>query len=413
MLATNLRCLECARALPLEYVYSCPECGGALDVVYSYADLSSERALSIFLANPSPGIARYSELLPIRTPSRAISLGEGGTELVPARQVGNWTTAIDLYVKNESTNPTASFKDRPLSVAATCAREAGLDTLVVASSGNAAAAAAAFAARGGMRCIVLVPETTPSAKIAQTLAYGAQAVRVRGTYSECLQLARTAAQGRRWANVTTTYVNPYTIEGDKTVAYELLAQFGGSPPEYVIVPIGAGPLLAGIQKGFLEMKVLGLCKTVPAMVGVQAQGCAPIASAFERGAEEASEWGESVETIASAIADPLRGYARDGAYTLRAIRSSGGVALAVSDGEIAQAGQDLAMGEGLFLEPAAVAPLAAARRLAAQGWFREGSKVVLVATGHGLKDPSHAAGETVPTPVIDARFTELERLFPG
>jgi threonine synthase len=410
MYATNLRCLDCGYQIPMEYAYKCPKCEGALDVVYDYGRiLEVEDCVSLF-ANVGPGLSRYAPLLPLTTPDAMITLGEGGTQLLPMENIHEPINMLRIYLKNESTNSTGSFKDRPLSISTSKAKEAGIKTIVIASSGNAGAAAAAYAARGGLHCMVLIPAKTPNAKIAQTIAYGAQVVRVNGTFSDCYQLALHISQTHDCANVTTTYLNPYNLEGDKTVAFEIFAQLGSHAPDCIIVPIGAGPLLAGIHKGFMELKILGICNKIPALVGVQAEGCAPIVKAFEAGQKNAEVWGDA-RTVASAIADPLHGYERDASYTLTRIRESKGKAVAVSDEEILEACSELARCEGLFLEPTAATTLAAARRLTSEGWLHKDNIVVLVLTGHGLKDTGHSINQMVESLIIEPDLKQLEKII--
>ena len=408
MFATNLCCLDCGELFPIMNTYKCVKCEGALEVVYDYGLIMAEIDYMALLKNVGLGLARYFPLLPLEAPKQMISLGEGGTQLLMATNTNLLENLPKLYLKNESTNPTGSFKDRPLSIAASKAKELGIETLIIASSGNAGAAAAAYAAKGGLHCVVLVPAKTPSAKISQTLAYGAEVIRVNGSYSDCFQLAMITSQERSFANVSTTYLNPYNLEGDKTIAYEIFFQLGSLVPDILVVPIGAGPLLAGLYKGFQELRRLGLCDKTPSMVGVQAEGCAPIVRAFDMGLKIAEPWGE-VKTLASAIADPLHGYERDSTYTLNPIRKSKGKAIAVSDEEILSACSELARCEGLFLEPTAATTFAAVRRLTQEGWLHSDDIVVLVVTGHGLKDPMHSSHEQVETPVIEPNLQQLEK----
>ena len=408
--AINLRCLDCGEVLPLAYTYKCPKCEGALDVIYDYERLLEVKDCLSFLAKVGPGLTRYFPFLPLEAPEAMITLGEGGTQLLPVENIHLRANLPRLYLKNESTNPTGSFKDRPLSISVSRAKESGLETIVIASSGNAGAAAAAYAARGGLRCVVLIPAKTPAAKIAQTTAYGAKVVRVNGSFSDCFQLAKHASQTQGCANVTTTYLNPFNLEGDKTLAFEVFTQLGLLVPDCLIIPIGAGPLLAGIHKGFRELRDLGLCNKIPRLVGVQAEGCAPIVKAFAAGRKQAEAWGDA-KTVASAIADPLHGYERDATYTLKCIRDSKGRAVAVSDEETLEACSELARYEGLFLEPTAATTLAAVRKLTREGWLHEENTVILVLTGHGLKDPLNSSRQTGETPVIEPSLQQLESIL--
>ena len=342
---------------------------------------------------------RYRRHLPVSANAEPATLGEGGTALLGVPRLDPSGT---LLLKNETTNPTASFKDRPVAVAATVARELGLSGLICASTGNTGVAVAAYAARTGLPAACVVPETTPAAKLLHIEAVGARIVRVNGDYSDAHALARSAAENYRWANLTSTYVNPYTLEGDKTVAYEILEQLGGRFPDWILVPVGAGPLLTAIYKGFQELGAMG--EATPRMVAVQVAGCAPIVRAFDAKAVEVSEWEHPVETAASSIADPLRGYPDDGTRTLSAVHQSGGTAVAISEEEMFGAMVDLANTEGLFVEPGAAVGVAAYRELANRRIIGGGEKAVAVLTGHGLKDPralSSASGEKTEAPVVE------------
>jgi threonine synthase len=385
----NLACYRCSWRGEISNLYACPACGSSLLVAYpgTYEPPNG---------SAGEGIWRYRRFLPIPADAEPVTLGEGDTPLLQARRLD---PSGGLLLKNETVNPTGSFKDRPVAVAATVAQELGLSGLLCASTGNTGVAVAAYAARAGLPAACVVPETTPAAKMIQIEAVGARIVRVRGNYSNAYALARTAAENHGWANLTSTYVNPYMLEGDKTVAYELFEQLGERVPDWVLVPVGAGPLLAAIHKGFEELGVSG-----PRMVAVQAAGCAPIVHAFESGAKEVREWEHSVETAASSIADPLRGYPEDGTRTLSVVRGSGGKAVAVSEEEIRQATIDLARSEGLLVEPGTAVALASHRKLAVEEVIKEGETAVIVLTGHGLKDPAamrSAAGASDEATVVE------------
>ena len=382
----SLACHRCTWRGEISNLYACPACGSSLSVTYPGTYELSD-------GTDNEGIWRYRSFLPVA--SEPVSLGEGDTPLLEAPRLD----PSGGLLKNETVNPTGSFKDRPVAVAATVARQLGLSGLLCASTGNTGVAVAAYAARAGLAAVCVVPESTPAAKMLQIEAVGARIVRVKGNYSDAYELARAAAENFGWANLTSTYVNPYMLEGDKTVAFELFEQLEERVPDWVLVPVGAGPLLAAIHKGFEELGVSG-----PRMVAVQAAGCAPVVRAFEAGAKEVREWEHSVETAASSIADPLRGYPEDGTRTLSVVRESGGEAVAVSEEETRKATIDLARSEGLLVEPGAAVAVAAHRKLADQGSIREGETAVIVLTGHGLKDPAamHAAiGTTDEAPVVE------------
>lgn len=390
-----LACHRCDWSGGLSNLYACPACGASLLVTYAGPPGSPGGAEG----EDGTGMWRHRGSLPVSSSAEKVTLGEGGTPLLRA---GRLQTAGRLLLKNETANPTASFKDRPVAVAATVARELNLTGLVCASTGNTGVAVAAYAARSGLPAVCVVPEATPPTKLRQIEAVGARIVRVGGDYSDAYALALAAAEDYGWANLTSTYVNPYMLEGDKTVAYEIFEQLGEQAPDWVFVPVGAGPLLAAIHKGFGELGASG--EDGPRMVAVQAAGCAPIARAFEAGREEVDPWDRPVETAASSIADALRGYPEDGTRTLSVVRRSGGRAVAVSEEETRAAMGDLAGSEGLLVEPGAAVAVAAYKRLAGENVIEGGQTAVIVLTGHGLKDPEALAAASArkdPAPVVE------------
>lgn len=317
-----------------------------------------------------------------------VTLGEGGTPLVELAV----DPGVRVLAKLELANPTLSFKDRPVAVAATVAGELGAAGLLCASTGNTAVAVASYAARAGLPSVCLVPEGTPPAKLALAVAAGAAVLPVRGSYSDAHALGRALAAESGWANLTSTYLNPFMLEGDKTLAFELVEQLGGTAPDAVVVPVGAGPLLGGVAQGLAETGVRAH------LHAVQAAGCAPIARAFAEDAPVAP-WPEPAATAAGSIADPLDGYADDGQRTLDAVRASGGAAVAAGDDELRAAARDLAR-MGLSVELGAAAALAGLRVLRRDGRVPDGATVVLVLTGHGAKD--HAGGDgAAALPAVD------------
>ncbi|MGE0724651.1 MAG: threonine synthase [Alphaproteobacteria bacterium] len=369
----ELACVDCGAAHPPDMRYSCAACGGILEV-------RSPQGLAG--ASPARGIWRHGAALPIGDPAAIVSLGEGDTPLLRADRLA---AAIDgfegtLWIKDETVNPTGSFKDRAVSVAVSRARELGLPGIVCASSGNAGASAAAYAARAGMPCVVVVPERTPDEKIVQIAGYGATLLRVAGHYSVSYRAGLDLAERRGFANTTTTYLNPYGVDGLRTAGFELADAFAGGAPDWVVVPTGAGPLVKGVVHGFRER-----AGRSPAIVAVQAEGCAPIARAFDAGARTVDAWGPPT-TFASGISDPLIGYERDGTHTLDLVRATGGIALAVSDDRIREAMRLLARREGILAEPTGASSIAAVIHLAAAGRLAPGARVVAMVTGHGFKD---------------------------
>ena len=388
MLAKGARCIECGARYPLGILYKCDRCGNILDIEYDYKEAANIVATRGLADKRETGIWQYRTFLPVADTVDAVTLGEGGTALFRCKRLSSRLGFDALYVKDETREPTGSFKDRPISVAITKALEFGVDTVVTSSSGNAGASVSAYAARAGLRCVVFVPSATPPGKLAQIAMYGAKVVPVEGSCSDTYRLAQITAKSNDWLNVTTTFLSPYSTEGDKTVGYEIAEQLDWQLVDWVIVPIGAGPLLVGIFKGFQELHKLGLISSLPRMVGVQAEGCSPIARAFEEGRNRVGAWIDKPETVATGIADPLVGYEDDGTYTLQIIRRSGGVAVTVSDDEILQAAVYLGGTEGLFAEPTGAASIAGARKLLDCGRIRRSDTVVCIVTGNGLKDTS-------------------------
>ena len=358
----------------------CRRCGFPLEVDFDYEDVHPE---GLFEGGVTD-LWKYQTLFPLASHRHRsdLSLGEGGTPLVPATKAGREIGLDEVWFKCEHLNPSGSFKDRSAAIGAAWAREKGCPGVICASSGNAAGAAATYAARAGLPAYLVVSDSTPASKLSAAHSHGAITFRVAGDFSSAFAAAREAAAEAGLANLTTTYVNCYACEGNKSVAYELYEQME-RVPDWVVVPVGSGPLLYGVWKGFEELRWFGLVDRTPRLMAVQPEGCAPIVRAFETGTEVAS-WSR-VETIVSGLDDPLQGYERDGTLTLKTVLRSGGIALAVSDEDTLGAGRLLARNEGIFVEPAAatsVAGTSAARRL---GHIREHQTTVCLLTGHGFK----------------------------
>lgn len=353
--------------------YDCPRCGGA--VVVEADPLT---------ALPAPdagatGIWRRASLFPPVT--ARVSLGEGETPLL------DWPGSDGrVLLKLEGANPTLSFKDRAMALAASFAVDGGYEGMVVASTGNAAASASAYAARAGLRCRVIVgSESNAAAKLRACRAYGAEVTEVAGDYSAAYAAA-LAAEGDGWLNVSTTFRNPVPAEAYRGVAFELTEQLGGIP-EAVCIPIGAGPLLRGIERGFSDVTATQ-GGVAPRLIGVQARAVSPIVAAWEASPDSPSAWEAALtshrtdwqQTAATAIADPLRGYERQGMLTLAAIRSTRGGAVALDESEIAEATTRLRTA-GIWVEPSSAIALVAAERTARTA----DGPVVAILTGHGIK----------------------------
>ncbi len=324
---------------------------------------------------------RYRELLPVPMDARPVTLGEGGTPLIelerlPERAGLEW---VRVFLKFEGANPTGSFKDRGMTVAVTLARLAGARRVVVASTGNTAASAAAYAARAGMECLVVLPRgKVARGKLAQALLHGARVLEVDGYFDDALELVMTRLVAEGYYPLNS--FNPWRLEGQKTLAYEVVDQLGEAP-DYVVVPVGNAGNIAAIWKGFRELHEAGLVDKLPRMVGVQAEGAAPLAEAWRRKIRGIVPV-DSPKTVASAI---RIGRPVNWPKALRAVEESRGFFVTVSDEEILAAQQALARLEGVGVEPASAAAVAALPKLA--GLVEEGATVVVVATGHALKDP--------------------------
>lgn len=372
---SHLRCHGCGKIPKESFVYACPSCSGILETVFSYDKAFVDRLQS--------GRFDETDIFPFSS-ERYVNIGQGKTPLVLADKMSS-ELGLSLYLKCEHQNPTGSFKDRPVSCGVSKALELGFRRVVVASSGNGASAVSAFAAKAGLESLIFVPESTPDEKVKQAILYGGKVVKVQGPYSNCYAEALKISQKEKILNLTTTFVNPFTLDGDKAVAYELYLAIG--IPEAVYVPISAGPLLVGILKGYEELNELGLVDRLPKMVGVQADGCSPVAGAFA--AEKKVEAERHPVTVAGGICDGLVGYEQDGDYAIEAIRRSGGACLAIPDDETLRYQQRLARMEGIFVEPSSATAIAAIYKTASQLTGDQG-KVVAMLTGHGLKDMKNA-----------------------
>lgn len=403
MYAKFLKCTSCDKEYPLEPLYECSVCEGILKVVYNYDDSIVNELIE------SKSVKHYSDLLPINHGS-AISIGEGNTPLIRAKRLGFRLGIKELFLKCEYCNPTGSFKDRPVSIGISKAVEFGFSKVVVASSGNGASAVAALAAKAGLKALIFVPESTPTEKVKQAAFYGAKVFKVNGPYSNSYQLAKQVSfQTREVFNLTTTFINPYTVEGDKLIAYELYKQMGGIVPNAIFVPIGAGPLLVGIYKGYEELKMMGIISDLPRMVGVQAEGCSPIAKAFLAG-EQHVKSDDHPKTIAGAICDGLVGYSKDGDFTLEIIRKSNGFAMMCDDQSILQAQRWLAIDEGSFVEPASATSIVAIEKSIGENKINENQIVVCLLTGHGLKDVGNL-DLNIEIPTLKENETQILNLF--
>lgn len=322
--------------------------------------------------------------------SSTASMGEGDTPLIDLPE------SQDVRAKLESLNPTCSFKDRGSAVilSAVADPDTTFEGVVVASTGNTATSVAGYAARTGVPCVVLVPEGTGTAKLTQAAAHDADVFAVEGTFSDCFELARTVAEDDRIVNATAVYsANSFAAAANRVVAFELVATLGKAP-DWVSVPVGAGPLLGGTFQGFQELRDAGFVERTPRMLCVQARGCHPIVRAIERD-EPVRAWDEPIGTDVGAIADPLRGYAADGQRTKEAVLDSNGAAISLADDVVESWHDRLAANAGVYAEPASAASVGAAVECDA---VAEDETVVALITGHGLKEPAGASVTPAPAP---------------
>ncbi len=377
---THLECSLCGKVYDADRLqHVCTDCNRPLVARYDLA-AAARRGREDLIAG-LPTMWRYGPLLPVQDPAHIISLGEGFTPLLPARRLGAELGMDHLYIKDESLNPTGSFKARGLAMAVSRARELGVREVVIPSAGNAAGAMAAYAARAGLTAHVFMPADVPAPFRLECEALGAHVTLVQGLITDCGREARKGIQAHGWFDLS-TFKEPYRLEGKKTMGYELAEQFGWSLPDVIIYPTGGGTGLVGMWKSFAEMEELGWVNSPrPRMVTVQSEGCAPLVRAFHAGAETATPW-EGAETVAaglrvpSAIADLM---------ILHALRESGGTAVAVSDDALLEAQLRLSRLEGTFACPEGGATLAALCTLLDQGWVSPQERVVIFNTGTGLK----------------------------
>jgi len=408
------RCSLCnTEYLPGQVTYTCPRDGGNLDVALDYDAIRQKFQPEDLTCRAEDSLWRYLPLLPVPDP------GGVGT---PLRAAG-WTPVFTLtrlaeklglehlWLKDESRNPTASFKDRASAVVVARAREIGAEVVVTASTGNAGAALAGMAAAIGQKAVIFAPKSAPAAKVAQLLVYGAKVILVDGTYDEAFDLTIQASQEFGWYCRNTGY-NPFTAEGKKTAALEIWEWWNAENGETinhalltVFVSVGDGNIISGIHKGFKDLLALGWMEKMPRLIGVQAEGSAAIANAFHAGTEKIVP--VSAKTIADSISVDLP---RDGVRAVRAARETGGTYIQVSDEEILQA--IAALGPlGIFAEPAGATAYAGLVRAVGQELVKAGDPVLVLNTGSGLKDVRAAMQAVAAAPIIEPTLEAVKRIL--
>ena len=396
---TSLQCRECKKEYESSFRYICDECFGPLDVKYDFPKVTKDT-----FAGREQTYWRYFELLPVESKSNIISIGAGMTPLIKAERLGKALGLDNLYIKNDSVNPTFSFKDRPAGVAVSKAREFGLAAVGCASTGNLASATAAHAASGGLGCHVFAPSDIEMAKITQALSYGANYIAVNGTYDDANRIAAQIGDSRG-IGVVNINMRSHYVEGSKTLAYEVAEQLGWQVPDHLVVPVGSGAMLNAICKGFEELQQLSMVNDVSRMhmVAAQPHGCAPIVDAFKRNSKEVVPV-ENPDTVAKslAIGDP-----GDGRYVLKRLKQYSGTAEESDNGEILDAILLLARTEGIFTEPAGGVSISVLQKMVEQKKIDRDQTTVCYVTGNGLK-ATDSIMEVLPKPrVMQADIGEI------
>ena len=372
-----LQCRECRKEHPPTFKYVCDECFGPLDVRYDFPTVNKNT-----FSNREHTYWRYHELLPIESKSNIVSIGAGMTPLIKADKLGEKLGLNNLYIKNDSVNPTFSFKDRPAGVAVSKAKEFGLSAVGCASTGNLAAATAAHAAKGGFPCYIFAPSDIEHAKITQALSYGANFIAVDGTYDDANRIAAQIGDSKG-IGIVNINMRSYYVEGSKTLAFEVAEQLDWNVPDQLIVPVGSGAMLNAICKGFEELESLSLTNKVSdmRMIAAQPHGCAPIVDAFKRHLSEVIPV-ENPDTIVKslAIGDP-----GDGQYVLKRLKQYNGHAEESNNKEILDAIMLLAKTEGIFTEPAGGVSVAVLKKMVDEGKIDNNDCTICYVTGNGLK----------------------------
>ena len=393
----HLKCIECGKKYSkTDVVYTC-ECDGLLDVIYDYDSIGFDMDE---IKNVPPSVWKYSKLLPIER--EPVSIREGGTPLYKCDRLAESIGIKELYVKHEGMNPTGSFKDRGMTVGVSKALELGMKTVACASTGNTSASLAIYGAKAGIPAVVLLPEGKVAlGKVAQALMHGGKVLSIRGNFDDALVLVRKLCDEEKFYLLNS--VNPYRLEGQKTIGFEIVDQLGIRVPDRVVLPVGNAGNVTAIYKGFKEFMKLGVTDSVPKMTGIQTEGASPIVNAIKSGADAITPV-ENPETIATAIriGDPV-----NASKALIAIRESNGTAETVTDEELLAAQKDLAQLEGIGVEPASATSVAGLKKLVDAGVIGRDETIVCITTGHLLKDPETAIDNCAEPIVVDATIEAI------
>lgn len=397
-------CINCKKTYGIdEIVYFCKKCGDILEIKFGLEELDEAFQKSDWRSKPL-SVWRYRDFLPIHEATQTVTLGEGGTGLHRSEHLGAELGLKNLYVKNEGENPTGSFKDRGMTVGVTKALELGARHVICASTGNTSASLAAYAARAGIKCTVLIPSGKIAyGKLSQAMIHGAKVLQVRGNFDQALEFVLKLADKHKDIYLLNS-INPFRIEGQKSLGYEICEQLNCEPPDRIIIPVGNAGNISAVWKGLTEFYKLGYIKKLPRMTGIQAAGSAPIAQAIKKGSDKIVPV-EQPETIATAI--------RIGApvswkKAVNAIHESNGTAETVTDEEILDAQKILARIEGIFVEPASASSIAGLKKLVNNGVISKDERVVCITTGHGLKDPDTAIKQSEKPVEVDAEISAIE-----
>ena len=381
----GLTCVICGTTYPADFAgYVCPDHGneGILDVTYDYDKIGETFTKESLAANPDRTMWRFRPLLPIKDDAVVPPLTVGGTPLYDAPALAEEVGVAQVWVKDEGREPTASLKDRASAMAVVKAQERGADVVTTASTGNAAAALSGISASVGQKNVIFVPASAPEAKIAQLLAYGSTVALVSGNYGDAFDLCMEASAEYGWYNRNTGY-NPFMTEGKKTAGLEILEDLGWEAPDAIFVSVGDGSIIGGVHKAMKDAVALGWIDRMPRIYGIQSAGSDYLVQAFESGEDVLTKAPISADTVADSISADLP---RDRIKAMAAVTETGGVYLRVPDDEILAAIPTLARGSGVFAEPAGATPYAGLVVAAERGLVGPNDRVVLLATGSGLKD---------------------------
>ncbi|GIW17054.1 MAG: threonine synthase [Tepidiforma sp.] len=402
--AKNLRCRECHREYPLEARHVCDFCFGPVEVTYDYDAIRKAVSRERIERGPA-SLWRYRDYLPCDAES-AIDIGAGFTPLIRAKNLGKALGLNNLYIKNDTVNPTWSFKDRVVAVASSRARELGYDKLACASTGNLANSVSAHAAAAGMEAVVFIPHDLELGKVLGSSIYGPTLVKVRGNYDAVNRLCAELAGAYNWAFVNVN-VRPYYSEGSKTLGFEVAEQLGWRAPDHCVVPIASGSLFVKIRKGLQELWKTGLIdEPKTRMSGAQAAGCSPVATAWQEGSMNFRPQRPNTIAKSLAIGNPADGY-----YSLVQLQETGGACGSVTDDEIVAGMKLLAETEGIFAETAGGVTVASLKQLAAQGRIHPDELTVAFITGAGFKTVEAVAEALNPPLEIDATMESFEAAY--